>query len=517
MAIEGPLDKDIHGITNDSRRVEESYLFVAIKGSKYNGHNFIPMAQARGAVAIVHEGRLSEVRKEPGIAYIQVEDTQSALSLLAARFYSYPSQHLPLIGITGTNGKTTITYLLGSILEAAGYKTGIVGTIAYRWGKEVRPASLTTPDALELQSIMRQMLENGIDYGILEVSSHALKVKRVDGCSFRVAIFTNLTRDHLDFHGTMEDYFYSKRRLFHELNPDWAIINQDDPWGELLLAHHPRPGALLTYGLGSSSERAPDIRAEQISCSMDGLSCLVQTPAGPIPIISSLTGKHNIYNILASVGAALCLSISVEYIQQGVRNLKGVPGRFEKIGLGQDFAVVVDYAHSPDALENTLRGAKELTNNRLITVFGCGGDRDRTKRPVMGKVAACYSQITIITSDNPRSEDPLRIIAEIEKGFKSATQVKDRVRRPDPTLRESAGFPDPANQGGFLPSYEIVPERKAAIYRAISLARSGDIVVIAGKGHETYQIFGDRMIPFDDREIAKAALQERLDGRLIAK
>ena len=490
LVITGSLDKEVYEIASDSRKVAKGYLFVAIKGSSHDGHNFIPTAQARGAVAIVHERGLPDRQKEPGITYIQVGDTQRALALLAARFYHHPSQQLPLIGITGTNGKTTISYLLGSILEAAGYKVGIIGTIAYRWGKGVRPAGLTTPDALELQLMLHQMLKEGIDYGIMEVSSHALKLKRVDGCSFKLAIFTNLTGDHLDFHGTMEDYFNSKKRLFYDLNPSQAIINQDDPWGQQLLAQLPPSMPFLTYGL-SIPGRVTDIQAEQISCFMDGLSFLAQTPAVTIPIGSPLTGEHNIYNILAGVGAALCLNIAPEYIQQGIKNLKGVPGRFEKIDLGQEFAVVVDYAHTPDALENTLRGARELTNNRLITVFGCGGDRDRSKRPIMGKLAAYYSQFMIITSDNPRSEDPLKIIAEIEEGVRDLRQDKH--------------------------TYEIVPQRKDAIYRAISLAQSGDIVIIAGKGHETYQIMGDKVIPFDDREIARAALQERLDGKLIVK
>lgn len=516
LTIEGSLDKEVYGIASDSRKVDRGDLFVAIKGASYNGHNFIPVAQARGTVAIVHEETLSHIQKKPEMTYIQVRDTQQALPLLAARFYHYPSQQLPLIGITGTNGKTTISYLVGSILEAAGYKVGIIGTIAYRWGKEVKAASLTTPDALELQRLICQMLEDGVDYGIMEVSSHSLRLKRVDGCSFKVAIFTNLTRDHLDFHGTMEDYFNSKKRLFDELSAGCAIINQDDHWGQQLLAQLSPSIPRFTYGLGmpdrdSDISKAlqhpegtrscrygggirgsgPDIRAEQIYCSMDGLSFLAQTFTETITICSALTGRHNIYNILASVGAALCLNIPSEFIWQGIKNLKGVPGRFEKIDLGQDFAVVVDYAHTPDALENTLSCARGLAKKRLITVFGCGGNRDRTKRPVMGKLAASYSQLTIITSDNPRSEDPLKIIVEIEKGVQDATQDRN--------------------------SYEVVPQREEAIYRAISLAQSGDIVIIAGKGHETYQILGDRVVPFDDREIARAALQERLNGKLIVE
>jgi UDP-N-acetylmuramoyl-L-alanyl-D-glutamate--2,6-diaminopimelate ligase len=490
LAVEGSLDKEISGIASDSRKADKGYLFVAIRGTNHDGHDFILAAQAKGAAAIVYEQTLFSFPKDPEITYIQVRDTQRALALLAARFYHYPSRQLPLIGITGTNGKTTISYLLASILEAAGYKVGVIGTIAYRWGKIVKPAALTTPDATELQRMICQMLAEKVDYGILEVSSHALKLKRVDGCSFKLAIFTNLTGDHLDFHGDMQDYFSSKKRLFYELKPERAIVNRDDRWGQQLLPRPSFPMPMLTYGLDNRSGSS-DIRAEQINCSMDGLSFLAQTPTETIPIRSPLTGKHNIYNILASLGGAFCLNIPTGFIQQGIISLKGVPGRFEKIDQGQDFAVVVDYAHTSDALENTLRGARDLKKNRLITVFGCGGDRDRTKRPIMGKLSAGYSHLTIITTDNPRSEDPLGIIAEIEKGIKDSNQDKK--------------------------SYEIVPQRDEAIYRAISLAQSGDIVIIAGKGHEPYQIIGDRVIPFDDREIARKALQERLNGKLIVK
>jgi UDP-N-acetylmuramoyl-L-alanyl-D-glutamate--2,6-diaminopimelate ligase len=491
--IVGPLDREILGIEHDSRRVEKGFMFVAIKGINHDGHEFIAQAQDRGAEAIILEHSVKEIRTDPSVTYIEVDDTKRALALLGARFYSYPSQCLSLIGITGTNGKTTISYLIESILTAAGHQVGVIGTITYRWGKEARSMGLTTPDALELQTMLRSMVDNGTEYGILEVSSHALKLKRVDGCCFRSAIFTNLTRDHLDFHGTMEDYFASKKRLFCELSLEQAIINRDNMWGQRLLAELPSTIPLLTYGIEkpSSIHNQVCLWPEKITSNWEGIYFLAQTPAGAIPLRSSLIGTHNIYNILASVGTALKLNVSPDHIQQGIENLRVIPGRLEKIDLGQDFAVLVDYAHTPDALAQVLQSLKQLSQGRLITVFGCGGNRDKTKRAVMGEIAASNSQLTIITSDNPRNEDPLEIITEIVNGVKRVVKTKDH--------------------------YEIIPQRSEAIYRAISLARAGDMVIIAGKGHETYQIIGEEIISFDDREVAKAALQEKLDGRSVCK
>jgi len=489
LEVIGSLEQEICGLTDDSRKVEKGALFVALRGSRQDGHHFIGQAEQRGASAIVMERPPEPFDPHPGITYVQVADSRQALAQLAARFYSFPSHRLSLIGITGTNGKTTISYLTRSILEAAGHRVGLIGTISYRWGNQERTSNLTTPGAIELQALLHEMVEEGMEYVIMEVSSHALSLRRVDGCSFDIAVFTNLTGDHLDFHITMEDYFASKKRLFSELNPSLAIINRDDPWGRNLLGQLPAHLPSLTYGLHEPLDASRDLWADSIQIDRQGISLVVHTPKGPLPLYSNLLGEHNLSNILASVAIATQLGISPEQISRGVRELQGIPGRLERVGEG-DFLVLVDYAHTPDALKQVLLGLRRMNPARLITIFGCGGNRDRTKRPMMGELAARYSDLLIITSDNPREEDPLAIIEEIERG----------VRRV-------------MGRGGDR--CEIVPDRREAIFKGISYARSGDIILIAGKGHETYQIIGGRTVPFDDREVAREALQARGDGRYL--
>ncbi len=393
-----------------------------------------------------------------------------------------------VVGITGTNGKTTTAYLLASIFEAAGIRCGILGTVAYRLGPgkaDERDAARTTPEAPDLQALLREMVDRGCGACAMEVSSHALALQRVAGMRFAAAIFTNLTRDHLDFHADMDDYFRAKRRLFEMLSPDApALINADDPRAAALVEAGGRP---VTYGL----QRPADITTGPLSFSLAGLTFDVRTPRGTVSVRSALVGRPNVYNILAAVATATALDIPFDAIERGVAALPGVPGRFQLVsGPGDEVTVVVDYAHTDDALRNLLETARPLATGRLITVFGCGGDRDRTKRPLMGAVAGRLSDLIVITSDNPRSEDPARIIEEVQRGITSDTR------------RDSAQ------------SVLTIVDRRAAIAKAIEQARPGDLVLIAGKGHEKYQVIGDRTLPFDDVEVAREALARRRTGVL---
>lgn len=520
LEIEGDLEKEIRGVVQDSRRVEKGFLFVALHGLKGDGHRHIEEAVKRGAVAVVYEKRTRTSRepapasdgsgegspgnpsadggwenpfhRDPRVAYLRVADSRRALAHLAAAYFDHPSSQLALIGITGTNGKTTTAHILESILEAAGCRVGYIGTLGYRLNGRTVSTNLTTPEAPDLQRILSEMVMNGLSHAILEVSSHALKLDRVEGCRFLVGIFTNLTRDHLDFHGTLEDYFASKRRLFRDLSVGTAVVNRDDPWSVPLLEGIAVP--TLTYGL----EGEADICAHEVHLSPIGISLTASTPQGRIPLESPLGGRYNIYNILAAVGTACSLKVSPEEIRRGIGSLRGVPGRFERVESGQDFSVIVDYAHTEDALERLLRAAREVSPSRLITVFGCGGDRDKGKRPRMGKVAISYSDHTFITSDNPRSEDPEAILLDIVQGFRQAAPENPGVQ---------ATTCEPFPGGG---RYEVVVDRQEAIQRAIMSAGPGDIVVIAGKGHETYQILQDRTIHFDDREVAREAIRLRM-------
>ena len=468
----------VTAIAYDSRRVISGSVFVALKGLKADGGAFAEQAVGRGAKAIV---AAAATPAAIGVPWIVVTDARLALALLADRFFNHPSRRMPVVGVTGTNGKTTTSYLLCSILDAAGRRAGMLGTVAYRIGREDREASRTTPEAPDVQQLLNEMLEHGSRSAVMEVSSHALSLKRVDGMQFAAAVFTNLTRDHLDFHEDMEAYFAAKRRLF-EMLPDGApgVINLDDPRGASLVEISSRP---VTYAINA----AADVTAGQIEMTLAGLRCTITTPKGVVPVASKLVGRPNVYNILAATAAAVALDIPLDAIARGITNLSGVPGRFEVVSSAHDdVTVVVDYAHTDDALRNLLETARPLTTGRLITVFGCGGDRDRSKRPLMGMVAARLSDVVVITSDNPRSEDPQRIIEEIERGIPAGSQASSRA-----------------------PAVVSVVERAAAIERAIAMAAKADVVLIAGKGHEKYQQIGDRVLPFDDGEVARAALARR--------
>ncbi len=482
IALRGDTDREVASLCYDSRQAGPGALFVAIRGFHADGHHYIPEAIRRGAAAIVSEEQDPSLFLDPqrgapqgtGPARIAVTDSREALALLATTFYGSPSRSLRLVGITGTNGKTTTAFLLHAILEAGGSTAGLLGTVHYRIGGEVRPAPHTTPESLDLQRLLSQMVAAGDRSAVMEVSSHALALSRVAGCAFDVAVFTNLTQDHLDFHKTMEEYFEAKLRLFGLLKPGGvAVVNLDDPRGERVVAR--ASDRVMTCGI----QHHADVRAEQIRIDLEGIRLLARTPVGDIPVASSLVGQHNVYNLLAAVAAAVGLGIPPPQIQTGIMGLRQVPGRFETVDRGQPFTVVIDYAHTEDALSRLLATAKGLARGRLLTVFGCGGDRDRGKRPRMGEAAARWSDRVILTSDNPRTEDPLAILREIEPGL----------------------------QGSGTP-YEVIPDRRRAIARAIALARTDDLVVIAGKGHEDYQIVGTERVPFDDRQIAAEAIAE---------
>jgi UDP-N-acetylmuramoyl-L-alanyl-D-glutamate--2,6-diaminopimelate ligase len=468
----------IAAIAYDSRRVIPGSLFVALKGLKADGGTFVDQAVSRGAKAIVSEAA------NPGtiaVPWITVRDARLALALLAERFFNHPSRRMPVIGVTGTNGKTTTAYLLCSILDAAGRRAGMLGTVAYRIAGEDREASRTTPEAPDVQQLLNEMLDQGSRSAVMEVSSHALSLKRVDGMTFAAGVFTNLTRDHLDFHADMEAYFAAKRRLFEMLPPGApGVINMDDPRGPSLVEISNRP---VTYAINNQADVTPG----SIEMTLAGLRVDVTTPQGTVHVTAKLVGRPNVYNILAAAATAVSLDVPIEAVEQGIATLAGVPGRFEVVSQSaDDVTVVVDYAHTDDALRNLLETARPLASQRLITVFGCGGDRDRSKRPLMGMVAARLSDVVVITSDNPRSEEPQRIIEEIERGIPAGSQASARA-----------------------PVVESVVERAEAIDRAVSMANQGDVVLIAGKGHEKYQQIGDRVLPFDDGEVARAALARR--------
>jgi len=470
--------RPLTAIAYDSRRVGPAALFVALKGLKADGVAFAEQALARGAQAVIAE---TPAPAGVSVPWVVVRDARLALALLADRFFEHPSRRMPVIGVTGTNGKTTTAYLLTAMLDQAGLHAGMLGTVAYRIGGEDREASRTTPEAPDVQQLLGEMLRHGNKSAVMEVSSHALSLKRVDGMRFAAAVFSNLTRDHLDFHEDMEAYFAAKRRLFEMLPRDApGVINLDDPRGASLVEICGRP---VTYAITAPA----DVRPGPVAMTLNGLQCDVMTPKGVVRIHSKLVGRPNVYNILAATATAVSLDVPIAAIERGVAGLAGVPGRFEVVsGAGDDVTAVVDYAHTDDALRNLLETARPLGARRLVTVFGCGGDRDRSKRPLMGMVAARLSDVVVITSDNPRSEDPKRIIEEIERGIPAGSQSSPRT-----------------------PVVVSAVDRAEAIDRAIAMAEAGDVVLIAGKGHEKYQQIGDRVLPFDDGEVARAALAKR--------
>jgi UDP-N-acetylmuramoyl-L-alanyl-D-glutamate--2,6-diaminopimelate ligase len=488
---DGALTTEISGIAYDSRKVTEGGVFVAVKGEHLDGHDFIGDAIGKGAVAVVTE-RTEQTANRP--FFIRAQDSRRTLACMANNLYRCPSEDISVIGVTGTNGKTTTSYLIKSVFEAWKKKTGLIGTITYLIGDRQYPALHTTPESLEFQWLLRQMASAGCSHVVTEVSSHSLSQRRVDHTRFVVVVFTNLTRDHLDFHGTMENYFAAKERLFTELLAEagTAVINVDDEWGRMLLENLKESGgtrdrahrcpSVITYGM----DRKADVSASLREDSLQGVSFSLTCKGGTFRMDSPLIGIPNVYNILAAATVGIALDIPMEMIQEGVRNVKNVKGRLERIDAGQDFLCIIDYAHTPDALERLLLTARELLHNkdgpcRIVTLFGCGGDRDKGKRPVMGEIATRLSDFVIITSDNPRSEDPAAIIREIVSGI-----TED--------------------------NYALVPDRRDAIYFAVEKAETGGILLIAGKGHEEYQEIKGTRRRFSDREVAEEAIQERMAG-----
>jgi UDP-N-acetylmuramoyl-L-alanyl-D-glutamate--2,6-diaminopimelate ligase len=490
----GDMGGEVSAVCYSADECQENSLFVAIPGLKHDGHDFVREAIVRGAKYIVHEKDF----QFPGpITAIKVVSSRRSLGILAKNYFGNPSANLVLIAVVGTNGKTTITYLLESILQAAGFKWGVLGTVNYRFNGKTYPAPNTTPESYELQKILRQMANDGITHVIAEVSSHALDLKRVDDCDFDLGIFTNLTRDHLDYHGTMENYFQAKKRFFTEILPQSRkahaqkmVINTDDQWGQRILAETLLP--VLTYGI----KNAGNIKATDYELSLSGITARMNISGKSLSISSPLIGKFNLYNILAAASASTILDIPQEFIKSGIENMSCVPGRLESVESNSGFHVFVDYAHTNDALRRVLQNLTVLKKNRIITVFGCGGNRDRGKRPLMAEAAVSYSDLAIVTSDNPRLEDPSAIIREIETGIDQKKIKKVEI--------------DQMKMLNGIHSYAVIPDRKKAIEAAISIASVGDIVLIAGKGHEDYQIMGTKKMPFDDRIVAANALKMKV-------
>ncbi len=494
-------DMDIESIHYRAQEVLPGGMFVAIKGQTADGHDFMHQALQKGAVAVV-------TQKEPPQPYlnqclaqadqtqpimIRVADTRKAMADLAARFYGEPSENMILIGITGTNGKTTVAYLIESILLQAGYKTGVIGTINYRYGDKTFNNPMTTPESLDLQRILAQMGSAGVTHVVMEASSHAIDLYRVRRCWFDVAVFTNLSQDHLDFHGNMQAYWSSKKKLFTEYLTQGpkreravSVINCDDPRGRELADSLPMP--VVKTGSNSDCE----IKAENYQCELIGTTGKAATPGGSFDFKTPLVGVHNVENILNAAGVGSALNIAPPAIRDGIEALAAIPGRLESIPNNTGRFVYVDYAHTPDALENAVSAIKEIAPARIICVFGCGGDRDKKKRPLMGEVVARLCDLAIVTSDNPRSEDPLAIIEQILPGVRQASGVEYSSRD------LGAGF----EAKGSV----VEPDRRRAIELGIQASRPDDAVLIAGKGHETYQILGDTTIDFDDREEARKAL-----------
>lgn len=485
------LGGEVSAVCYSADQCREGALFVAIPGLKYDGHDFIEKAIARGAKYIVHE---KDLQFPPEIKAVRVPSSRRALGILAKNYFGNPSAELVLIAVIGTNGKTTITYLLESVLKAAGCKCGVLGTVNYRFNGKTYPAPNTTPESYEMQKILRQMADDGVTHVVAEVSSHAIDLKRVDDCDFDMGIFTNLTRDHLDYHQTMENYFQAKKRFFSEVLPQSRkahlkkmIINNDDQWGRKILPEAPLTA--LTYGIESEC----NINATDYELSLSGISARINISGKSFPVNSPLIGKFNLYNILAAVSVASLLDIPPEFIKAGIESMSCVPGRLERVASNLGFHVFVDYAHTDDALRRVLQNLTMLKKKRIITVFGCGGNRDRGKRPLMGEAAVSYSDLTIVTSDNPRQEDPLEIIREIETGIDQNKIKKIEI--------------DHLKMMKDVRYYTVIADRKKAIEAAIGIAEEEDIVLIAGKGHEDYQIVGTEKLPFDDRIVAAHALE----------
>jgi len=474
--IEGEVGVEIRGICYDSRKADKDFLFVAIKGFKEDGHKFIPDAYKKGVRAFVIE---KEGYFFPDVTWIKVSSSRKALARISNIFYGFPSRELKVVGITGTNGKTTLTYLLQSIFNRTGVKTGRLSTINYDVGGKIHPAIATTPESLDLQMFLKEMLDRGVSHVFMEVSSHSLVLHRVDGVDFRWAVFTNLSPEHLDFHRSMEDYFKAKLKLFRMMLPDRrALVNLDDSYGKRILKQVRCP--VVTYGIKNNADyKVTDFNVE------GSRTCFkVKIRGKEEKFRIFLPGIHNIYNALAALALAVEEGVDIEIIKKGLENVRRVPGRLERIENKAGFNIYVDYAHTPSSLEQVLDNLQRLKKGRLIVVFGCGGDRDPYKRPVMGKIAFRMADYVVVTSDNPRSEDPLKIILDIEKGMKEEGAKRDI-------------------------DYTIIPDRKEAIKFALGRLRENDTLLVAGKGHEKVQIFKDKIVPFDDREVTRRLLKER--------
>ncbi len=475
--LSGPAETPVAGLAYDSRKVQKGFLFIAIRGEVTDGNLFVEPALRAGAAAVVSERPVPAAFSGP---WVQVADARQALASISIRFFGDPSGRLQLAGVTGTKGKTTTSYLIDSVFRAAGDTSCMMGTVEYRMGSRSWQAERTTPEAGDIQEMLQRALREGCTRAVMEVSSHSLVLHRVRGMAFHTACFTNLSRDHLDFHGDMESYFRAKSMLFEggEIRgPERAVCNLDDPWGERLSREI--SGPRLTFGTRPEA----DVRPRQLPERMDSLAFEACTPKGSLEVRSALAGAGNLSNILAAIAVCQSMDLSAEAIQQGISGLRGVPGRLELIRCGQPFTVIVDYAHTEAALDNLLRLAQGLHPPGIITVVGCGGNRDRTKRPGMGRIAAAGSRLLIVTSDNPRQEDPVRIAEEIEAGL-----------------------------GGIDVEYRRQLDRRRAMAEAFQAARPGEVVLIAGKGHETYQEFAGGKVAFDDRQVARELLEEMRKG-----
>ena len=481
VKITGATDVNITDVTADSRQVKPGSLFICLDGAHVDGHAYAAKAVEAGAAALLVS---KPVDVPANVTVLTVADTREAMKACVPFFFDYPGCKMRMIGVTGTNGKTTTTHIIGHILRAQGYKVGIIGTIHIMIEDKSYPIHNTTPDVVDLQHILNQMVNEGVTHCIMEVSSHALALGRVSGVEYDTAVFTNLTQDHLDFHKTFENYLAAKCKLFEQVSASnqvktgkGAVINIDDPYGHRVVEATTAP--TMTY----STQGKGTLNAHDVTMTSKTSTYTIEFDGKQYPIKMNTTGLFNVYNTLAAIGACLYENISMEKIDEALQSFRSVPGRFELIEEGQDFAVVVDYAHTPDGLQNILQTAQEIKESKMIVVFGCGGDRDATKRPIMGRIAAEFGDTIFVTSDNPRTEDPNQIVKDVEVGVKEG-------------LREGS-------------TYEVVVDRKEAIKKAVRSARTGDIVIIAGKGHEDYQILKDRTIHFDDREVAREALKEK--------
>lgn len=485
--IHGSTEISVKGIACDSRQVKPDYIFVAISGYTEDGNYYIPQALEAGASVVISSKRIEKLTRPSrwggSATQIVVENPRKDLAKLATIFYNHPSDKLNIIGITGTNGKTTVSYLAEAIFKENGAKVGVLGTIAYRLGEKILPAPITTPPSSDLQQILRKLVDGKFSTVVMEVSSHALSLDRVEGCEFDSAIFTNLSREHLDFHKSIEEYLEAKIKLFSILGKDarkerekLAVLNLDDPSTEKIIQS--TEAKIITYGI----EKKADVVAKNIKLNLEKTTFTLLSPRGEVKISLPLIGKYNVYNALAASTVALGQGISLDIIKSGLEKVPSIPGRFEKIDCGQPFTVIVDYAHTDEALRELLHACRELKPRQIITVFGCGGDRDRGKRPLMGEIASGLSDYVLVTSDNPRSENPERIALDIEVGIKRKGKN----------------------------NYQTIIDRFQAIEKALSMAEKGDQVVIAGKGHEDYQLFKDRRIHFDDREVVRKILSEKM-------